>query len=439
MKRIDLAKRGFRNLRRNKSRSVLTILALSIGAITLVLTLGVGNALTNTVDIQLDDATNLVLSFKLEIEDKEEATGVSAYDPDTKAVKVFQDNPGPDDGGEIQLITKEQIDELAKISGVARVWPSFDEVSLKYIQLIDAEEQFVIDNVSEQSYNEIETVSGIYPAEWEESDIVLSDSYADSFGLSIDEMIGKEVIVGFYNAEAEIQEKTYTIKGVVESGGGFGRFIVSDTAGIVTLSIDTLTSIYEAQYIGMVDFNEFVSGSILMENADVETQLRDDIMAVNEQFALNNVSELAESFTSVFDTITLSLAGFSGIALLAAAFGIINTQLMSVYERTKEIGLLKALGMPNKNVRRLFSYEAIIIGVVGALVGTVIALGVQEFVNNIFSAELADIGFINGIINLSIEDILMVVIGLGLLSWIAGVIPARKAQKLDPIQALKKE
>lgn len=439
MKRIDLVKRGFRNLRRNKSRSVLTILALSIGAITLVLTLGLGNALSNTVDIQLDDATNLVLSVKLEIENDEETTGVSAYDPDTKAVKVFQDGPDPDSGGEVQLITKDQIDELKDISGVTRVWPSFNDVALKYIQLTDAEEKFVIDNVSEQSYNEIEAVSGVYPAKWEESDIVLSDSYVDSFGLSIDEMIGKEVIVGFYNADTEIQEKTYTIRGVVESGGGFGKFIVPDTEGVVTLSIDTLAAIYEAQYIGTADYNEFISGSILIRNADVETQVRDDIIAVNEKFVLSNVSELAESFESVFDIITLSLAGFSGVALLAAAIGIINTQLMSVFERIKEIGLLKALGMPNKKVRRLFSYEAIIIGIVGALVGSVVALGIQEFTNNIFSDGLADIGFTNGIINLSIEDVLMVVAGLGILSWIAGVIPARKAQKLDPIQALREE
>ena len=89
--------------------------------------------------------------------------------------------------------------------------------------------------------------------------------------------------------------------------------------------------------------------------------------------------------------------------------------------------------------RSLFSYEAIIIGVIGALLGTVIAFGVQELINNLFKQQLADAGFINGVINLSVKDILLVVIGLGLLSWIAGVVPARKAQKLDPMQALREE
>lgn len=437
MKRKDLVKRGFRNLRRNKSRSILTILALSIGAITLVLTLGLSNALQSTVDMQLEDVESLVLSITLESDKDENATGVSIYNPDKKVVTTFVE--GPSHGsGEIQLMTKEQLDELTEISGVARVWPSFN-VALEYIQLKDSEDQFVIDNVSEQSYNTVETVSGVYPTEWGESDIVLSDSYSESFGISTGEMIGKKVIVGYYNVDSEIQEKTFTIAGVTESGNNFGPRSDSATTGAVTLSIDTLTTLYDTQFIGTADYNEFVSGNILIDNTDVNTQVRADIVAINEKYKLSSISDLVESIMSVLDTLTLGLAGFSGIALLAAAFGIINTQLMSVFERTKEIGLLKALGMPNRNVRRLFSYEAIVIGVMGALVGTAIAFGVQGFVNNFFKESLADIGFTNGIINLSIKDIVIVVVGLGLLSWIAGVIPARKAQKLDPIQALREE
>jgi putative ABC transport system permease protein len=133
------------------------------------------------------------------------------------------------------------------------------------------------------------------------------------------------------------------------------------------------------------------------------------------------------------------LAGFSGIALLAAAFGIINTQLMSVFERTKEIGLLKALGMPNKKIRNLFSVEAILIGLFGASVGIIFAFGVEIIINTVFRQRLIDIGFGSHAILISLANVLMVAAGLGLLSFIAGVFPARKAQKLDPIQALREE
>lgn len=437
MKRTDLIKRGFRNLRRNKSRSILTILALSIGAITLVLTLGLGNALRNTVDTRLADITNLVLIVTLKSPVEDNATGVPAYNPDTKVITSFHD--GPDGGGQIQLVSTDEMDQISKVAGVARVWPSYD-VSLEYIRLSDSENKFVIDNVRQQSYNKTDTISGTYPADWTESDIVLSNTYADSFGLSTDEMIGKEVTIGFLDNNAELQEQTLKIVGVVESGfGGFGPSGGSTTTGTVTLSIDTLASIYDMQFKDTADYNEFPSFSVLLNSTDVETQVRSDIQAINENYSLSSISDITDTISTVLNSITLGLAGFSGIALLAAAFGIINTQLMSVFERTKEIGLLKALGMPNKKVRGLFSYEAIIIGVIGAIVGTIIAFGIQELVNNIFQQQLTDAGFINGAVNLSVKDILMVVFGLGLLSWIAGVIPARKAQKLDPIQALREE
>jgi putative ABC transport system permease protein len=182
-----------------------------------------------------------------------------------------------------------------------------------------------------------------------------------------------------------------------------------------------------------------LSANILIESTDIEEQVKNDIMSINGKYSVTSISDLTELISSVLGTITLGLSAFSGVALFVAAFGIINTQLMSVFERTKEIGLLKSLGMPNRKVRSLFSYEAIIIGVIGALVGTALAYGVQAFVNNVFKEKLADIGFVNGILNIAVSDVLMVVVGLGLLSWVAGVIPARKAQKLDPIQALREE
>ena len=436
MKRADLIKRGFRKLRRNKSRSVLTILALSIGAITLVLTLGVGNALQNTVDSQLEGITSLVLNVTLSVDTDENKTGVSEYDPDAKV--GFTRLDGPNRRSEIQLMTIEQIEELADVFGVIRVWPSYD-VTFEYIQLRDNEQKFIVNDIQEQSFSEVETVSGVYPEEWEESTIVISESYVDSFGKSANELIGSEVTVGFYDANAELRKRVFTIVGIVDATFSFGPPRGSDTPGIVTLSLESLASIYELQFKDTPDYNEFVSASVLIESSDVEEQVRMDIVAVNDKYELSSISDITETITSVLDTITLGLAGFSGIALLAAAFGIINTQLMSVFERKKEIGLMKALGMPNRNVRRLFSYEAIIIGLVGALIGSAIAFGAQELINKIFQEPLTDAGFINGIINLSMADVLMVVAGLGLLSWVAGVIPARKAQKLDPIQALREE
>jgi len=178
---------------------------------------------------------------------------------------------------------------------------------------------------------------------------------------------------------------------------------------------------------------------VLLENPDREASVRDAIAALNTNYSVSSLSDIVSRIKTVLNTVTYALAGFSGIALLAAAFGIINTQLMSVFERTKEIGLLKALGMPNKKIRNLFSVEAICIGLLGASVGIIFAFLVEIFVNNVFRQRLIDIGFGSHAILISPINVLMVAAGLGLLSFIAGVFPARKAQRLDPIQALREE
>jgi putative ABC transport system permease protein len=148
-----------------------------------------------------------------------------------------------------------------------------------------------------------------------------------------------------------------------------------------------------------------------------------------DNFALDRSDSIAEKAMNSLGFLTISATVIGFITLIGAAIGLMNIMLVSVSERTKEVGLIKAIGGKSKMVRRQFLLEAIIISMLGALFG--IFLGV--LVGNLFSIVL-NTGFVvpwnwvfGGIIICS---------AVGLL---AGLYPALKAGRLNPIEALRYE
>ena len=128
---------------------------------------------------------------------------------------------------------------------------------------------------------------------------------------------------------------------------------------------------------------------------------------------------------------------FGVLALIASVFGIINTQYISVLERTREIGLMKALGMRGRHVRRLFQYEAAWIGFLGGTLGALLAWGIGVFLNPWISKTIG-IGE-NRILVFEFLPIAGLVVALMLIAMLAGSFPARKAARLNPIDALRTE
>ncbi len=175
--------------------------------------------------------------------------------------------------------------------------------------------------------------------------------------------------------------------------------------------------------------------------ADVDPDKIDSVKAELEKIGLKamSVDDEVGMFKVFFDAILIVFNIFGGIALVAASIGIINTLFMSVQERTKEIGLDKALGMSNGHVFASFSCEAILLGFWGSAVGVVVSMIIGNIVSSIARETfLADFPTFQLTIFEPLTMITIVAI-IMFIAFLAGTLPARKASKKNPIDALRYE
>jgi putative ABC transport system permease protein len=155
-------------------------------------------------------------------------------------------------------------------------------------------------------------------------------------------------------------------------------------------------------------------------------------------YQVRSVKETQEFLTNIIGVLQGIVAGFAFIAIIASIFGIINTMYISVLQRTREIGLMKALGMRKRDIGRLFRFEAAWIGFLGGVVGSALAVALGLSLNPWITRQL-NLGEGNNILIFNPIQIAVLVGSLMFISILAGWLPSRKAAKLDPIEALRAE
>lgn len=146
-----------------------------------------------------------------------------------------------------------------------------------------------------------------------------------------------------------------------------------------------------------------------------------------------------ESNQKTMGMIQAVLGGIGAVSLFVAAIGITNTMMMSIYERTKEIGVMKVLGCDLRNIRSLFLMEAGFIGFIGGVIGLILSFGLS-FVINKLAQSAQDMSLGAG--DISYIPLWLMVLSLAfaiLVGMVAGFFPARRAMKLSPLAAIRNE
>ena len=433
MKIIDTLASANANLARNKVRTTLTIIAIMVGAFTLALTLGINTGVNRYIDAQLGSigGKNTMIIMPKTDEAIIDTSSVEEYSPRQA------DSTGNARGGSSSTpipITKEILQKINNIKGVHSA-DAYNLPEADYITNDRTDKKFVISVAETVAGLTIDMETGNAPNNnTDRPQISLEPRFVSELGYSDSaQAIGQEIELGVTDRlTGESITITATISGV-------------QATALMNDGLSYINTALSQKIINTTSSNGQLPQPVYMAIATLEDNLSDEtISSIKKQiadlgFQAQTVDDQIGVVRSVINAITGVLTMFATIALIAASFGIINTLYMAVQERTREIGLMKAMGLSNLRVFLMFSLEAILIGFWGSVIGIGLAMvagiGINEIAQTSFLGDLT--GFI--LIQFSMQNSLLITGIICLIAFLAGTMPAVRASKLNPIEALRYE
>ncbi|MEM4330387.1 MAG: ABC transporter permease [Candidatus Pacearchaeota archaeon] len=286
----------------------------------------------------------------------------------------------------------------------------------------------------------ITTVRGVDILYWKDltTEKILAGRYL-SPGDEYNVVIGSDLIKNSFSNEISLNKKiniegvSFTVVGI--TNGGNNVYIPIHTArkifkeegnekfDLILVKVEDVQKINET--VNKITSKLLLSRGILNKN--------------KQDFSITNPSAIQSTVRETMNSMTLFLGAIAAISLLVGGIGIANTMFTSVLEKTKDIGIMKAIGASNKDILLIFLLNSSLIGFVGGIGGIILGVFASDLLSYVFSSD--NIGFIRNFGNSSFSlDILIGSLVLSIfIGAIAGMVPAYKASKLNPIEALRYE
>ncbi len=425
MKVRDIVRRAGRSLKNAKARTLLTSLAIGVGAFTITLSLAAGTGGKQYAEDIVTSNTNV---RELYVQPKQEQQG------DPAQPKEYSDDPTISYGGgfSVKLLQQSDVDKIAAIDGVEDVTPIYN-VTAKYVTR-EGQKRYqtsvdVFTGAIKQEYvaGNGNDVTG--------NNVVIPEPYSKALGFSdANDAIGQPISVVVGATIPGVPDKTFPMKIV-----GVTKKSALASVGAATglqANRDIVRDMYKYNQQGTPIENAYMGATVLAKSEGVVDSVKN---AINSKgYEAQTAEDLMGFIFQFINVLQGILIGFGALAVLTSVFGIINTQYISVLERTQQIGLMKALGMRRRDVGRLFKFEAAWIGFLGGAIGSGLAYAVGTAANP-WIRDVLTLGDNTNLLIFQPWVFAVVIVGLMVVSVGAGILPARKAAKLDPIEALRTE
>ena len=403
---LDYASIAFRNLKHRGIRSWLTLIGIFIGIATVVSLISLGGGLKMAILSQFGISSTEVIEVQ--------AGGLNSF--------------GPPGSGVINPLTIEDVEAIERLNSV-------DQAIGRHIETVKAEFNDVLVigsaiDVGDGSKRDlayemmgIEVLEGKLLDDSDSKKVVLGNNFyfEDKSGFDKKVMVGNSLT---------INGQKYQVKGILKKEGSFifDQIILLNEADLKQLSPygDTV------DFISVKVKNKDLVGSAQKE---IEDLLRDrrDVKIGQEDFEVSTPEASLSTVNQVLTGIQVFVALIAAISIIVGSLGIVNTMTTSVLERTKEIGIMKAIGAKNSDIFYQFFIEAGLLGLVGGIIGILFGIAIGYFgtfiINSFLGASTAP--EINWIL------IILTFLGSFLIGSISGIIPAIRAANQKPVEALR--